>query len=687
MLNFRVSQISVFLIASFLIFFIGCRAPSPPYVTDFRVKMEALDVTPFKGKRIVIDPGHGGRFTGAIGKGGLRESDINLTVALHLWGLLKQAGAEVLLTRSADIDLCPAGSKSLVDDLNTRVKLSNEFKADIFISIHHNSNTFDQKKNNIQVFYKLSDPGASQDLANSIASELKKGLPQSEEVFVLPGNYRVLREVEAIAILGEASFISNPQNEERLSLSNQLRKEAEDYFLGIFNYLKKGIPQVIEYHPNNLILNDPFPSLRVKIVGGKGKEAIDPTTLQFYLDAQLVAGSYHPETGIISYNPDKPLTNGGHTFWVHARNFNGNSTWSKPAQFWVSLPPANIKITPFFTSIPPDGKSLTRIEIEVTDEYGNPVIDGTVVGIKASSGKLSNNTITTCNGRGFTHFFSPPESGKVLLEVQAGGVRKKTTISCEPINYGLMQLIITDNQHNPLEGVMVREGDAIVDISDKFGWAFIHSSNSKEKVIILGKSGYESKKCRIIFYPGEFRKGVFTLSPQEGGLLLGKRIILDPEPIVENSQKIFGNEGKDKDLSLLVAQKIQTLLEEAGALTILTRNSSIAHPTPGERVAAGEKFKGEYFITITQRKDDPYIAHYFLSESGKKLAQVIAKVLAQVLNLKEVKVQEGLDFTIIQPSATSILINLGNKGLRQENFIEQAAQSIYKGLVDYRKSE
>ena len=88
-------------------------APPPSNTPPFRVKMEARDFTPLKGRRIVIDPGHGGRFSGAVGMQGLREADINLAVGLHLWGLLKQAGAEAIMTRSADVDLCPPGSTAL----------------------------------------------------------------------------------------------------------------------------------------------------------------------------------------------------------------------------------------------------------------------------------------------------------------------------------------------------------------------------------------------------------------------------------------------------------------------------------------------------------------------------------------------------------------------------------------------
>src|SRR4030042_3107578 len=237
---------------------------------------------------------------GAVGMQGLRESDINLAVGLHLWGLLKQAGAEAIMTRSADVDLCPPGSTALSEDLMARAQLSNNFKADLFISIHHNSNTYDRKKNETQIYYKLMDPGASQDLANCVAQELKRGQSLAE-VSVFPGNYRVLRNTKALAILGEASFISNKENEKRLTLANQLRREAEDYFLGILTYFQKGIPELSDYRPHDATLHNAFPQLQAKIIGGKESKAIDPGTPHLYLDGVLVPASFDPQTEIIPY--------------------------------------------------------------------------------------------------------------------------------------------------------------------------------------------------------------------------------------------------------------------------------------------------------------------------------------------------------------------------------------------------
>ena len=687
MLKFRL-QHPVFVLISLFTIIISC-APPPPYTPPFRVKMEALDFTPLKGRRIVIDPGHGGRFIGAVGMQGLRESDINLAVGLHLWGFLKQAGAEAIMTRSADVDLCPPGSTALSEDLMARAQLSNNVQADLFISIHHNSNTYDRKKNETQIYYKLMDPGASQDLANCVSQELKRGQSLAE-VSVFPGNYRVLRNTQALAILGEASFISNKENEKRLTLANQLRREAEDYFLGILTYFQKGIPGLSDYQPHDVTLHNAFPQLQAKIIGGKEGQAIDPKTPQLYLDGVLVPASFDPRDEIIIYRPDKPLKNGWHTFCVQARNLNENASWIKPVRFCTSLPAAKVMVSSAFSSLPADGKSSTCIQVEVLDRYDNPVIDDTVIELKTFAGKLDRRVVNTVNGRVIAYFVSPRRQEDALIEARCEAISGKTIIKCGPIDDALMRITVNDINQKPLDTVTVRGGDTLLGVSNEEGLVFIKTHEAGESPITLSKPGYETQESTIAFTKGILKEETFTLTPKEDGCLLEKKVILDSEPWDEKTEKIFGLTSDYEEANFWVAKKIQALLEEAGAITTLTRNSLEEHPTPGDRVIAGEKFGGEYFITLTHRKGTPCAAHYFLSQPGKKLAQAIANAMKRELKFKNVKVQEGLDFTIIHPSSTSVLINFGEGHLSKETkekTIEQEARCVYQGLVEFLKSQ
>src|SRR5213593_4238235 len=84
--------------------------PKPGY--QRRVdELKSLDASALAGRRIAIDPGHGGLFRGALGVNGLTEAEVNLGVALYLRGLLEARGAIVTMTRTDDRDfLTPADS-------------------------------------------------------------------------------------------------------------------------------------------------------------------------------------------------------------------------------------------------------------------------------------------------------------------------------------------------------------------------------------------------------------------------------------------------------------------------------------------------------------------------------------------------------------------------------------------------
>lgn len=87
-------------------------------------------------KVVVLDPGHGGKFPGAVW-GGVKEKDLTLSVALKLGALIEEGmpGVKVVYTRKTDKQL---GDK-LIDDLQARADIANKHKGDLFLSIHVNA--------------------------------------------------------------------------------------------------------------------------------------------------------------------------------------------------------------------------------------------------------------------------------------------------------------------------------------------------------------------------------------------------------------------------------------------------------------------------------------------------------------------------------------------------------------------
>ncbi|HLK54946.1 MAG TPA: N-acetylmuramoyl-L-alanine amidase, partial [Chthonomonadaceae bacterium] len=102
-------------------------------------------------KTIVVDAGHGGSATGATGHNGvytIYEKDVTLAIALKLRTALEACGARVVMTRDHDADV----------GLDARPGLANDIGADLFISIHNDSNERVNTASGTSTYYHMSDP-------------------------------------------------------------------------------------------------------------------------------------------------------------------------------------------------------------------------------------------------------------------------------------------------------------------------------------------------------------------------------------------------------------------------------------------------------------------------------------------------------------------------------------------------
>lgn len=184
------------------------------------------------GKLIVIDPGHGGYDNGATGFNGTLEKDINLAIALKLSNYLKEAGYNILLTRSDDTFV----------SLKDRSAAANNANADIFISIHCNV-SLNHEAGGTEV---LTEPVSSNPVYNQQEdSKRLAGLVQNELVKILGLKDRgvkdqdlsVCRETNAPAILIETAFIDNNYEEELMKdtavqdgVSAAIKRGIDNYF-------------------------------------------------------------------------------------------------------------------------------------------------------------------------------------------------------------------------------------------------------------------------------------------------------------------------------------------------------------------------------------------------------------------------------------------------------------------------
>jgi len=192
------------------------------------------------GKTIYLDPGHGGRDSGAIYKN-IYEKDINLIMSKKIEKYLVSKGATVYLTRESDIDLSTTKTNKKRSDLTNRAKKINESNSDIYISIHLNyiSNS---KWQGLQIFYNNKNK-ENEKIATSLTTYLKETSsnirePKKENI------YYMYKQITTPGVLIELGFLSNPNDRYRLTREEYQEKLAisisnaiEKYFLNNKNML------------------------------------------------------------------------------------------------------------------------------------------------------------------------------------------------------------------------------------------------------------------------------------------------------------------------------------------------------------------------------------------------------------------------------------------------------------------
>lgn len=184
---------------------------------------------PLLNKVVVLDPGHGGTFSGGVHYG-FRESDINLAVALKLRKKLTQLGAKVVMTRTRDVSVAPVGS-TLEADLQARVDIAKKSAGDIFVSLHVD----DVPNINLTGVASYFPEGRSSGLACTIQTSLVNETCAVDNG-VSPANFYVLVHNDMPAALIEMGYLSNLA--EAICLMDDCYQSliAEGILNGIVNY-------------------------------------------------------------------------------------------------------------------------------------------------------------------------------------------------------------------------------------------------------------------------------------------------------------------------------------------------------------------------------------------------------------------------------------------------------------------
>ncbi len=236
-----------------------------PFGAPSGVSIPKMDVSRLRAYKVIIDPGHGGRDPGAQGRSGVKEKEVVLDIAKRVKMLLEEASIQVVMTRHGDEFI----------SLAERTEIASNSDADIFVSIHANSNPMrkmqgmesyyvktqhkndldeNQRQKNEEIFVKKLNMKYSPLLGHVVADmmyvfkaeesvSLAQSIVQQGSEHVQTPNrgartcrFFVVRNTLIPAVLVEVGFLTNRQEEKRLNMPSYRQKIAEAIAHSVIRY-------------------------------------------------------------------------------------------------------------------------------------------------------------------------------------------------------------------------------------------------------------------------------------------------------------------------------------------------------------------------------------------------------------------------------------------------------------------
>jgi N-acetylmuramoyl-L-alanine amidase len=174
---------------------------------------------------VVIDPGHGGKDSGAPGLGGLLEKDVVLPISKRVAAILEQNGVQAVLTRDADFFV----------ELQGRVDIAARVNATLFVSIHANSVDGRPEVNGLEVYYY--DSGYA--LADVVRNTILQNIGTIKDRGTRKARFYVLRKSSMPSILVETGYMTGREDNPRLGSPEYQNRMAEAIARGVLKYLQR----------------------------------------------------------------------------------------------------------------------------------------------------------------------------------------------------------------------------------------------------------------------------------------------------------------------------------------------------------------------------------------------------------------------------------------------------------------
>jgi N-acetylmuramoyl-L-alanine amidase len=199
--------------------------PDPTDNTQIRSQPQPRLSVPRGKLLVVIDPGHGGKDSGAPGLGGLLEKDVILPIGKRVAAILEQNGVQAVLTRDADFFV----------ELQGRVEIAQRVNATLFVSIHANAVDNRPDVNGLEVYYYDSGYGLAETVRKTILDEIGTIKDRGTR----KARFYVLRKNSMPAILVETGYMTGREDNPRLGSPEYQNRMADAIARGILKYLQR----------------------------------------------------------------------------------------------------------------------------------------------------------------------------------------------------------------------------------------------------------------------------------------------------------------------------------------------------------------------------------------------------------------------------------------------------------------
>ncbi|RKU08201.1 hypothetical protein C6501_16760 [Candidatus Poribacteria bacterium] len=594
--------------------FLACSQQRPE--RSIEQESAEVEIPPYarhlKGFKICLDPGHGGQ--GHIpnykrGPTGLREAEINLKVAFYLREMLEQVEATVIMTRVDD---------SYVS-LPERSQIANENQADFFISLHHNGIDDKPEINYTSTWYHgdADDSRPSLDLARYVQQGVSDALrlPKSastglySDKLIVASGFGVLRLTKCPAVVCEASFYTNPEEEARLKQDDYLKREAYGYFLGIARYVEAGFPKGVLITPKHeSVVQTKTPSLEIQVKDGlheRGawmlkRQQVFTNSIQVKINNVNVPYKYDRDKDIITVHIKEPLPNGPHLVQTELVNYYGNHSLPKPQQFKVAPPAAKLRLSTWTDTLPYDGKSYVGITVTAFDKDGMPIADDELIKVKTTSGTFTDTEDLSKDGMSHFYLRALDTPGAATVEAAYGQTRKSLKIHFTDITHGIIQGQVSEaNSGNPIAGVQLHADPELTATTDAEGYYFIKTDSSLKKsletTLHFVRPGFYPDKHQIRVEPNKATIVDTKLHAIADGAFAKTALVLDSQTNTPKTRQLIAT--------------LKEMLELAGAKIYDVH-------TPGQKVSIEKRIE-----KVNNIKDEGYYLqiNHTVQRKGKPL--------------------------------------------------------------------